>query len=77
MPTPQALLDELRLALPTLRHLSEAEHAWEDILSETWEQLLAAAHCMCHFSHSAVPDRLLSAGFATFSRVVAYRNCPH
>ncbi|KAI0251699.1 hypothetical protein BJV78DRAFT_1125880 [Lactifluus subvellereus] len=44
MPTPQALLDELRLALPTLRHVLEAEHAWEDILSETWEQLLAAAH---------------------------------
>ncbi|KAH8991454.1 hypothetical protein EDB86DRAFT_2806571 [Lactarius hatsudake] len=44
MPTPQAILDELQLALPTLRHVLHFEHAWEDVLSETWKQLLAAAH---------------------------------
>ncbi|KAH8993707.1 hypothetical protein EDB92DRAFT_1777869, partial [Lactarius akahatsu] len=44
MLTPQAILDELQLALPTLRHVLHFERAWEDVLSETWKQLLAAAH---------------------------------
>ncbi|KAI0300027.1 hypothetical protein B0F90DRAFT_1572247, partial [Multifurca ochricompacta] len=43
MPTPQGLLDELHLALPTLRYALDFENAWEDVLSETWTQLLAAA----------------------------------
>jgi ABC-type uncharacterized transport system fused permease/ATPase subunit len=51
MPTPQAILDELHLALPTLRHVLDFEGAWEDVLSETWKQLLAAARCMRY------PDR--------------------
>ncbi|KAF8497913.1 hypothetical protein F5888DRAFT_263079 [Russula emetica] len=42
MPTPQEFLDELPLALPTLRHALESEHEWEDVLSETWKQLIAA-----------------------------------
>jgi ABC-type uncharacterized transport system fused permease/ATPase subunit len=46
MPTPQAILDEIYHALPTLRHLLDFERAWEDVLSETWKQLLAAARCM-------------------------------
>lgn len=46
MPTPQAILDELHLALPTLRHVLDFEYAWEDVLHETWKDLLAAAHCM-------------------------------
>ena len=61
MPTPQAFLDEFRLALPMLRHALEAEHIWEEVLRDTWEQLLAAAHCLCHFCHPATPDDLLSA----------------
>ena len=51
MPTPQAILDELYLALPTLRQVLHFAHAWEDVLSEAWKQLLAAAHCMRY------PDR--------------------
>ncbi|KAI0273925.1 hypothetical protein BGY98DRAFT_903358, partial [Russula aff. rugulosa BPL654] len=43
MPTPQVFLDELPLALPTLRHALQFEHEWEDVLSETWKQLIAAA----------------------------------
>ena len=46
MPTPQAIMDELHLALPTLRQVLDFESAWEDVLCETWKQLLAAAHCM-------------------------------
>lgn len=46
MPTPQAILDELHLALPSLRHVLSFERAWEDVLRETWKQLLAAARCM-------------------------------
>jgi hypothetical protein len=48
MPTPQVFLDELPLALPTLRHALESEHKREDVLSETWKQLIAAAHCTCY-----------------------------
>ncbi|KAI9450384.1 hypothetical protein BJY52DRAFT_179431 [Lactarius psammicola] len=44
MPTPQSILDELHLALPALRHVLHFGRAWEDVLSETWKQLLAAAH---------------------------------
>jgi hypothetical protein len=47
VPTPQAFLDELRFALPTLRNALESEHEWEDVLSDTWKQLIAAAHCTC------------------------------
>ena len=45
MPTPQAFLDELRFALPTLRHALESEHEWEEVSNETWKQLIAAARC--------------------------------
>ncbi len=48
MPTPQEFLDELPIALPTLRHALESEHAWQDVLGETWKQLIAAAHCRCY-----------------------------
>jgi hypothetical protein len=75
MPTPQALLDELCLAFPTLRHMLEAEQAWESALSDTWAQLLAAAHCMCHPTHLATPDRLLSAGHVTLPCVADHGDC--
>ncbi|KAI9439117.1 hypothetical protein H4582DRAFT_2142468 [Lactarius indigo] len=52
MLTPQAILDELRLALPALRHVLHFERAWEDVLSETWKQLLAAAHYILRFPMS-------------------------
>lgn len=43
IPTPQAFIEELPLALPTLRDTLESEHEREDVLSETWKQLIAAA----------------------------------
>ncbi|KAI9508638.1 hypothetical protein F5148DRAFT_872277 [Russula earlei] len=43
MPTPQAYLDELRVAVPTLQEALGSENAWEEVLGETWKQLLAAA----------------------------------
>jgi len=45
MPTPQEYLDELRLALPTLQDALGSEHAWKDVLKETWKQLFAAVPC--------------------------------
>ena len=59
MPTPQAFLDELPLALPTLRNVLKSEHEREDVLSETWKQLTAAAHCTCYptWHHPIVPFR--------------------
>ncbi|KAF8266940.1 hypothetical protein EI94DRAFT_1582963, partial [Lactarius quietus] len=33
MPTPQAILDELHLALPNLRHVLDFESAWEEVLT--------------------------------------------
>lgn len=59
MPTPQEILDELRLALPNLQQVLHFEHAWEDVLSETWVQLLAAAHCMRHPDQRTIPDHLI------------------
>jgi hypothetical protein len=57
MPTHQVFLDELPLALPTLRHALESEQKWEDVLSETWKQLIAAAHCTCYptWHHPILP----------------------
>ena len=59
MPTPQAFLDELRFALPTLRHAVESVHEWEEVYNETWKQLIAAAHCTCcpNWQHLIVPFR--------------------
>ena len=64
MPTPQVFLDELPLALPTLRHALESEQEWEDVLSESWKQLIAAAHCTWYptWHHLIVPFRLSRAG---------------
>jgi hypothetical protein len=91
MPTPQAFLDEFSLALPMLRHALEAEHMWEDVLRDTWEQLLAAAHCLFHLCHPGrqrliiylAPDMLrfpVSSLTATaliegITRVVEQRTC--
>ncbi|KAH9956584.1 hypothetical protein BJV74DRAFT_790304, partial [Russula compacta] len=54
MPTPQAFLDELSVALPTLRDALGLGRVWEDVLNETWKQLIAAAHwpSMLYFSVS-------------------------
>jgi hypothetical protein len=68
MPTPQAFLDELRIALPTLRHALESEHEWEHVLSETWKQLIAAARCTCYhtWKHPTVPFRFVGPGMLHF-----------
>jgi hypothetical protein len=68
MPTPQVFLDELPLALPTLRHVLESEHEWEDVLSETWKQLIAAAHCTCYptWHHPIVPFILVGPSMLRF-----------
>lgn len=55
MPTPQEFLDELLVALPTLRLTLGPEREWQEVLSETWKQLIAAAHCMCR-PNFATPD---------------------
>jgi hypothetical protein len=47
IPTPQEFLDELPIALPTLRLTLGSERAWQDVLEETWKQLISAAHCTC------------------------------
>ena len=79
MPTPQEFLDELRFALPTLRHAVESEHEWEDVLSETWKQLIAAARCTCYpiGHHLIVPFRFSRAEYAAFSCVVAHGHGPY
>jgi hypothetical protein len=61
MPTPQAFLDELRVALPTLRHALESEHEWGDVLNEAWKQLIAAAHCTCYptLQYPIIPFRVI------------------
>jgi hypothetical protein len=51
VPTPQAFLDELRVALPTLRHALESVE-WEDVSSETWKQLIAAARCTWYLGNT-------------------------
>ena len=68
MPTPQAFLDELPLALPTLRHALESEHEWEEVLGETWKQLLAAARCTCYHTwhHPIVPFRFIGPSMLRF-----------
>jgi hypothetical protein len=68
MPTPQVFLDELPLALPTLRHALESEHEWEDVLSETWKQLIAAARCTCYpaWNHPVVPFSLVGPSMLRF-----------
>ena len=79
MPTPQVFLDELLLALPSLRHALESEHEREDVLNETWKQLIAAARCTCYptWNHPIVPFRLNSAEHAAFSCVVAHGHSPY
>ena len=79
MPTPQVFLDELPLALPTLRHALEFEHEWEDVLSETWKQLIAAARCTCHPTpnHPIVLSIFNRADYAAFSCVLAYGHGPY
>lgn len=79
MPTPQVFLDELPLALPTLRHALESEHEWEDVLSETWKQLFAAARCTCYpaWHLLIVPFRFSRAEYAAFSCVTAHGHGPY
>ena len=79
MPTPQVFLDELPLALPTLRHALQFEHEWEDVLSETWKQLIAAVRCTCCpiWHHPIVPLIFSRAEYAAFSRVVAHGHGPY
>ena len=51
MPIPQEFLDELLVALPTLRYTLGSDRTWKDVLNETWKQLIAAAHCTCTLLH--------------------------
>lgn len=68
MPTPQAFLDELRIALPTLRDVLEYDHEWEDVSNETWKQLIAAARCTCHptLKHLVAPFRSVGPSMLRF-----------
>lgn len=68
MPTPQAFLDELRIALPTLRDVVEYDHEWEDVSNETWKQLIAVARCTCHPTRKylIVPFRLVGPSMLRF-----------